>query len=69
MENNRVKGTIRAVVGIAKQKADELTRSAKFQIEGTAQQMNRKVENAREQAKDAVRAANDEEAVQPAAHV
>jgi uncharacterized protein YjbJ (UPF0337 family) len=69
MDNNTVKGTIDEVVGIAKQKTGELTGNAQLQIEGIAQQVKGKVESAWGQAKDAVREANDEAAVQPGPHV
>jgi uncharacterized protein YjbJ (UPF0337 family) len=64
-----MKGTIDEVVGIAKRKTGELTGNAPFQIEGIAQQAKGKVGNAWGQVKDAVRAANDETAVQPGPHV
>ena len=68
MNNNRVKGTLDEVVGIAKQKTGELTGNAQLQIEGIAQQVKGKVESAWGQAKDAVRAANEEAAAQPPPH-
>ena len=59
MDTNRVKGAIEEVVGIAKQKTGELTGNSQLQIEGIAQQVKGKVENAWGQAKDAVRNINE----------
>jgi uncharacterized protein YjbJ (UPF0337 family) len=55
MDRNRVKGTTDELVGIAKQKAGKVTGSAQLQVEGMAQQVKGKVENAWGQAKDGVR--------------
>jgi uncharacterized protein YjbJ (UPF0337 family) len=69
MDHNRVKGTIDEVVGIAKQKTGELTGNTQQQIEGIAQQVKGKVENAWGQAKDAVRDMNAEASASNKPHV
>jgi uncharacterized protein YjbJ (UPF0337 family) len=65
MDNNRVKGTIDEVVGVAKQKTGELIGNPKLQVEGIAQQVKGKIESAWGQAKDAVHETNEEAAVKP----
>jgi uncharacterized protein YjbJ (UPF0337 family) len=50
-----MKGAIDEVVGSAKRKAGELTGDTKLQVEGMAQQMKGKVENAWGKTKDVVR--------------
>ena len=52
MNKDRVKGAIDKVVGSAKRKAGELTGDTQLQIEGMAQQVKGKVENAWGKAKD-----------------
>ena len=42
MDNNKVKGFIDEVVGIAKQKAGELTGNVQLQIEGVVQRVKGK---------------------------
>ena len=69
MDSDRVKGNLDELVGIAKQKTGELTGNTKLQIEGVAQQVKGKLENAWGQTKDAVREANDETAEQHEPHV
>jgi uncharacterized protein YjbJ (UPF0337 family) len=69
MDHNRVKGTIDEVVGIAKQKTGELTGNSQLQIEGIAQQVKGKVENAWGQAKDAVRNINEGSSASSEPHV
>jgi uncharacterized protein YjbJ (UPF0337 family) len=69
MNKNRAKGTIDEVVGSAKRKAGELTGNAHLQIEGMAQQVKGKVENAWGKAKDVVQEANEETARQHETHV
>jgi uncharacterized protein YjbJ (UPF0337 family) len=69
MDNDRVKGTIDKVVGIAKQKTGGLTGNSQLQIEGIAQQVKGKIQNAWGQAKDAVSEANEESAAHPEPHV
>ena len=54
MDSNRVKGTADEMVGIAKKKAGKLTGSGKLQVEGAAQQVKGKLENALGKTKDAV---------------
>jgi uncharacterized protein YjbJ (UPF0337 family) len=49
-----MKGTIDEVVGSAKRKAGELTGDTKLQVEGMAQQVKGKVENAWGKTKEAV---------------
>jgi uncharacterized protein YjbJ (UPF0337 family) len=69
MDNNRVKGAIDEVVGIAKQKTGELTGNNQLQIEGIAQQVKGKVESAWGQAKDAVCDMNEEASASAEPHV
>ena len=64
MNKDRAKGTIDEVLGSAKRKAGELTGDTKLQVEGMAQQMKGKVENAWGKAKDVVQEANEEATVQ-----
>jgi uncharacterized protein YjbJ (UPF0337 family) len=64
MNNDRVKGTIDEVAGSAKRKAGELTGNTQLEIEGMAQQVKGKVENVWGKAKDAVRDANEEAAIE-----
>jgi uncharacterized protein YjbJ (UPF0337 family) len=64
LNKDRVKGTIDEMVGSAKQKAGELTGNKKLQMEGMAQRVKGKVENAWGSAKDAVRDANVESGAQ-----
>lgn len=52
MNRDRMKGTIDEVVGSAKRKAGELTGNTKLQVEGMAQQVKGKVENAWGKTKD-----------------
>jgi uncharacterized protein YjbJ (UPF0337 family) len=68
MDNNRVKGTIDEVMGIAKQQTGKLTGNTQLQIEGVAQRVKGKVENAWGQAKDAVREPNEEAAARSGPH-
>jgi uncharacterized protein YjbJ (UPF0337 family) len=60
MNNDRVKGTIDELAGSAKRKAGELTDNVQLQVEGAAQQVKGKIENAWGRAKDAVQEANRE---------
>jgi uncharacterized protein YjbJ (UPF0337 family) len=46
MNKDRVKGTVDETVGSAKRKAGELTNDMKLRVEGMAQQVKGKVENA-----------------------
>ena len=69
MNNDRVKGTIDEVVGSAKRKAGKLTGNTELHVEGITQQVKGKIENAWGNAKDAVREANEETAVQHDTHV
>jgi uncharacterized protein YjbJ (UPF0337 family) len=55
MDRNRVKGTVDELVGVAKRKAGSLTGNTKLQVEGTAQQVKGKLENALGKATDTVR--------------
>ncbi len=64
MNKDQVKGTIDEVAGSAKRKAGELTGNTQLQVEGMVQQVKGKVENTWGKAKDVVRAANEEAAVQ-----
>ena len=63
MDKDRIKGTIDEVAGSAKRKAGELTGNTQLQVEGMAQQVKGKVENAWGKAKDAVHDANQEAAI------
>lgn len=69
MNKDRANGTIDELVGTARRRAGELTDDIQIQVEGMAQQVKGKVENAWGKAKDAVRAANEEAAVQLRPHV
>ena len=69
MNKNRIKGTIDEVVGSAKRKAGELTGDTKLQVEGMAQQVKGKVENAWGKTKDTVRDATENTQVHINAHV
>jgi uncharacterized protein YjbJ (UPF0337 family) len=64
MNKDRAKGTIDELVGSAKRKAGEMTGDTELQIEGMAQQVKGKVENAWGKAKDVVHEANEEAKVQ-----
>jgi uncharacterized protein YjbJ (UPF0337 family) len=68
MNKDRVKGTVDEVVGSAKRKAGDLTNDVHLQVEGMAQQVKGKVENAWGKAKDAVREANENPAAKPGPH-
>lgn len=54
MNKDRVMGTMDEAVGSAKRKAGHLTGNTKLQVEGIAQQVKGKVENAWGRTKDAV---------------
>ena len=69
MNKDRMKGTIDKVVGSAKRKAGELTGSTKLQVEGMAQQVKGKVENAWGKTKDVVRDAMENTEVHADAHI
>lgn len=69
MNQDRVKGTVDETVGSAKRKAGELTNDTKLRVEGMAQQVKGKVENAWGRAKDAVQEANAEAGAQHETHV
>jgi len=69
MNKDRMKGTIDEVVGSAKRKAGELTGSTKLQVEGMAQQVKGKVENAWGKTKDVVRDAMENTEVHADAHI
>jgi uncharacterized protein YjbJ (UPF0337 family) len=60
MDSNRVKGTVDELVGIAKKKTGDLTGDTKLQIEGAAQQVKGKLENALGKATDALRHAHED---------
>jgi uncharacterized protein YjbJ (UPF0337 family) len=60
MNKDRVKGTIDEAVGSAKRKAGEWAGDGELQIEGMAQQVKGKLENAWGKAKDVVDEANAE---------
>jgi uncharacterized protein YjbJ (UPF0337 family) len=62
MDSNRVKGAVDELVGIAKQKAGELTDNPKLQVKGAVQQVKGKVEKAWGEGKDSVRNAHEEAA-------
>jgi uncharacterized protein YjbJ (UPF0337 family) len=55
MDSNRVKGTVDDLMGAAKRKTGNLTGSTKLQVEGTAQQVKGKLENALGKTTDALR--------------
>lgn len=69
MNKDRLKGTIDEVVGSAKRKAGELTGNTRLQVEGMAQQVKGKVENAWGKTKDGVRSAIENTEVHADAHV
>jgi uncharacterized protein YjbJ (UPF0337 family) len=69
MNKDRMKGTIDEVVGSAKRKAGELTGNTKLQVEGMAQQVKGKVENAWGKTKDGFRDAIENTAVHADAHI
>jgi len=69
MNKDRTKGTIDEVLGAAKQKAGKLVGSTQLEVEGIAQQVKGKIENAWGKAKDAVREANEEAGAPPDLHV
>jgi uncharacterized protein YjbJ (UPF0337 family) len=69
MDSKRLVGTVDNVIGIAKQKAGDLTENTQLQMEGIAQQVKGKIENTWGQAKDAVREANEEAELRPGPHV
>ena len=69
MNQDRVNGTVDETVGSVKRKAGELTNNPQLQVQGTAQQVKGKVENAWGNAKDAVRETNQETGVQHDPHV
>ena len=60
MNKDRAKGTIDELVGSAKRKAGEMTGNTELKVEGIAQQVKGKVENAWGKAKDVVHEANEE---------
>lgn len=64
MNKDRVKGKIDEVAGSAKRKAGELTGNTQLKVEGMVQQAKGKVENAWGKAKDVVRDANEEAAIE-----
>jgi uncharacterized protein YjbJ (UPF0337 family) len=63
MDKDRIKGKIDEVAGSAKRKVGDLTGNTELQVEGIVQQAKGKVENAWGKAKDIVRDANSEAAV------
>lgn len=69
MNRDRMKGTVNEIVGSAKRKAGELTGNTKLQVEGMAQQVKGKIENAWGKTKDAVRDATQSTKVHADAHV
>jgi uncharacterized protein YjbJ (UPF0337 family) len=69
MNKDRVKGAIDEVVGRAKRNAGEMTGNTKLQVEGVAQQVKGKVENAWGKTKDAVRNAVENTEVHVDVHV
>jgi uncharacterized protein YjbJ (UPF0337 family) len=71
MDSDRVKGTVDEILGKAKRGIGELTGDTKLKVEGIAQQVKGKMENAWGQTKDAVRDANQETCVHhdPQVHV
>ncbi len=60
MNKNQLKGTLDEVVGTVKREAGKLTNDTPLQVEGIAQQVKGKIENAWGNAKDAARAENAE---------
>jgi uncharacterized protein YjbJ (UPF0337 family) len=69
MNKDRMKGTVDEVIGIAKRKAGELTGNTKLQVEGMAQQVKGKVENAWGKTKDGLRDAMENTKVRANAHI
>lgn len=69
MNKDRVKGMIDEVAGCAKRRAGELSSNTKLQVEGMAQQVKGKAENAWGKTKDAVRDALEDTEVRLDAHV
>jgi uncharacterized protein YjbJ (UPF0337 family) len=69
MNKDRVKGAIDEVVGSARRKAGELTGDVQLQVEGIAQQVKGKIENAWGKAKDAIQEANEQSAARHGLHV
>lgn len=69
MNRDRMKGTVDEVVGSAKRKAGELTGNTKLQVEGMAQQVKGKVENAWGKTKDVVRGARENTEIHADAHI
>jgi uncharacterized protein YjbJ (UPF0337 family) len=63
MNKDRMKGAIDEAAGSAKRKVGDLTGNTRLEMEGMAQQVKGKVENAWGKAKDAVQEANKEAAV------
>lgn len=64
MNKDRAKGTIDEVLGSAKRKAGKLTGDTQLEIQGMAQEVKGRVENAWGKAKDVVQEANEEATVQ-----
>ena len=64
MNKDRVKGTLDEVAGLAKRKAGEWAGDGELQVEGMVQQVKGKLENAWGKAKDVIKEANEEAAVQ-----
>ena len=60
MDKDRVKGTVDEVVGSTKKKVGDLTGDKRTEIEGAAQQIKGKVENAVGKLKDAGRGVRDD---------
>lgn len=69
MNKDRMKGTIDEVVGSAKRKAGDLTGNTKLQVEGIAQQVKGKVENAWGKTKDVIRDARENAKLHAGAHI
>ncbi|MDR3776424.1 MAG: CsbD family protein [Terracidiphilus sp.] len=69
MNKDRMKGTVDEVVGSAKRKAGELTGNTKLQVEGMAQQVRGKIENAWGETRDGVRDVIESTEVHADAHV
>lgn len=63
MNKDQVKGKIDETAGMAKRKAGELMGNTQLEVEGMAQQVKGKVENAWGNAKEAVHDANKEAAI------
>jgi uncharacterized protein YjbJ (UPF0337 family) len=68
VNKDRVKGIIDEVAGSAKRKAGELTGNTQLRVEGMAQQVKGKAENAWGTTKDAVRDATEDTEVHLDAH-